>query len=331
MKAFVTGANGFVGAALCRKLVEKGVSVIGLTRATSDLSLIEDLDIERVVGSLEERRSLESASKEADVVYHTASAVTDWGTLDMYRRVNVEGTLNVLEASVRNGVRRFVYVSSAAVHSFSGARDMDENSPMLHTPFPYCQTKREAEDVVLRYHHMKGLEVCIIRPGDVYGPGDRVSLLRMAKRLESGRMALIRGGDTLGAFTYVENLADALVLAGRKKEADGEAFVITDGIKRTWREYFDRLTAELGVPPVKRSVSPRAAYGLATVLEWFYRAFRVKNRPPVTRYLVTHLRGDFHFSIDKARAILDYSPGVDFEEAVRRTAAWYKKVVRGGA
>jgi nucleoside-diphosphate-sugar epimerase len=328
MRVLVTGANGFVGAALCRKLVERGDIVRGLVRRTSDLSLLAGLPIERVVGALEDSSSLADAMRGVEVIYHVAGAVSDWGPLAYFRRVNVEGTRNVLRAAVQNGVGRFVYVSSAAVHSFIGAQNMDERSPQLPTPFPYCRSKREAEALALEYHRRGEIPVTIVRPGDVYGPGDRVALLRLSRLLESGWMAHVGQGDKLGAFTYVENLADGLILAGTVESVAGEAYVITDGVKLTWRAYFEKLTAALDVPAPRISVSPALVYAAASALEFVYRLFHVRHRPPITRYLVAHLSRDFHFSIAKARRELGYEPQVGVDEAIRRTAEWYVKAVR---
>ncbi len=319
----VSGANGFVGSMLCRKLVERGDTVRGLVRTTSDLALLEGIPVERVVGSLDDPLSLEAATRGVEIVYHAAAAVSDWGPLDYFRRVNVAGTRNLLEAAVANSVRRFVYVSSVAVHSFIDAQEMNEQSPQLPTPFPYCQTKREAEALVLDYHRRGEIAVTIVRPGDVYGPGDRVALLNMAGLLEAGWLPYVGGGRKLGAFAYVENLADGLILAGTVARAAGEAYVITDGVRMTWREYFERLTAALGLPPPRISVHPALAYAVATALEAVYRLLRLPGRPPVTRYLVAHLRGDFHFSIAKAQRELGYEPRIGVDEAIRRTAEWY--------
>ena len=329
MRVLVTGANGFVGATLCKKLIEQGYRVRGLTRQTSDLSLLQNIPIEHMIGSLEDVDSLSAAVKGMNLVYHVAAAVTDWGTRDYFQRVNVEGTKNILNASVMAHINRFVFVSSVVVHSFLGAHDMNENAPQLATPYLYCQTKRKAEDIVLKYHHQGKVEVVIVRPGDIYGPGDRVSLLKMANMLEKGMMAYISGGKKLGAFTYIENLADGLILAGIKKEAAGEVFVITDGIKLTWRDYFERLTMALNVPRPRISVPGRIAFLLGYFLEGIHHLFRIQSRPLLTKYIADHLRKDFHFSIQKARDLLDFEPKIGFEEAIERTASWYKRVVRG--
>ncbi|MBC7238211.1 MAG: NAD-dependent epimerase/dehydratase family protein, partial [Chloroflexi bacterium] len=222
MRALVTGANGFVGSALCRKLLQRGNRVRGLVRASSDLSLLGDLPIQLVPGDVRDPASLVEAMRGVDVVYHAAGAVSDWGPLEWFRQVNVYGTRNLLEAAASNGVRRVVYVSSVAVHNFIGAQDMDETSPQGPTPFPYSQSKREAEALALEYHQRGRVAVSIVRPGDIYGPGDRVALLRLAGLLRRGLLPYIDGGRALGAFTYVENLADGLILAGEIPAAEGE-------------------------------------------------------------------------------------------------------------
>jgi len=328
MKVFVTGANGFVGSALCRKLLKRGDRVLGLVRKTSDLSLLKGVNIQKVIGSLDDSATYSASLKNGDVVYHIAGAVSDWGSLDYFRRINLEGTRKLIEASVANKVKRFVYVSSIVVHSHIGACDLDEESPQLDSSFPYVITKRETEKLVMSYHKKNKIEVTIVRPGDIYGPGDRVSLLKMAPMLEKGIMGYIGGGKTIGALTYVKNLADGLILAGTKKQAAGEAFVITDGAKISWKEYFEALAEELNVPAPRFSLHPSIAKIVASVLEFIYRLFHIKKRPPLTKYLATHLKQDFHFKIDKAKNILGYKPETGFEQAIEETAEWYKKVVR---
>ena len=329
MHVLVTGANGFVGAVLCRKLIERGDEVTGLVRKMSDLSSLKDVSIRQVVGSLEDPASLDEAVRSAGIVYHAAAAVSDWGMLKQFRRINVEGTRNLIEASVKAGVQRFVYVSSVAVHSFVGASDLDESALQLPTSFPYAQSKREAEALVMDYFRRGLIQTVIVRPGDIYGPGDRVTLLKMAPLLEKGRMGTIDGGRALGAFTYVENLADGLILAGVKPEAAGQTYLITDGIKLTWKEYLEKLTGVLGVRRPWYSINGRLAYGIAIVLESIYRLFRIQSRPLLTRYVVSHMTGDFHFRIDKAIKELGYQPRVNIDELIRETAEWYKKAVRG--
>ncbi|RKY81651.1 hypothetical protein DRQ07_03495 [candidate division KSB1 bacterium] len=326
MRALVTGANGFVGAALCRLLLDKGWHVKGLVRKTSDLSLLEGMNVEKVYGSLHDKESLKTATDSVDVVFHAAAKVSDWGTLEDFRKVNVEGTRNLIESSVESRAGRFVYISSVAVHNFTGAKNMNENSPQFKTRHAYCQSKREAEALVLQYQKNRLIDVTIIRPGDIYGPGDRTSLLKMQKMLKNGMMGLIGGGRKLGAFTYVENLVHGIFLAGTKKEGIGKTYVITDGVEMTWKEYFLKLTKAIGVPGPRFSLSPFLAWGISYSLDFLYKALRIKTRPPLTVYLVDHLTHDFHFSIEKAKNELGYEPVFSVDEAVSRTAQWFNEV-----
>jgi len=330
-RALVTGANGFVGAALCRKLVEQGIRVRGLVRRTSDLSALADLPVELIVGALDQPATLREACTGVDTVFHVAATASDWGTLESFRRVNVEGTRGMLDAAVSGGAGRFLHVSSVAVHSFTGAQDMDENSPQLPTTFPYCQSKREAEAVVRSYQAQGNIATTIVRPGDVYGPGDRVSLLKLAPLLERGWLLQVDGGRRLGAFAYVENLADGIILAATADCAIGETYVLTDGLRLTWNDYLRRLCAALDRPPPRGSVPSRPAYVVAAMLETAYGAMGIASRPPITRYLVTHLSKDFHFSVAKAERELGYAPRIDLETAISRTAQWYVATVRGKA
>jgi nucleoside-diphosphate-sugar epimerase len=331
MRVLVTGANGFVGSALCRALLQRGDLVRGLVRTTSDLSLLHGLPIEQVQGDLDDPPSLITATRDVDIVYHVAAAVSDWGSLSYFRRVNVEGTRHVLDAMGLNSVKRLVYVSSAAVHSFIDAQNMDEHSPQLPTSYPYCQTKREAEALVMQRYREGRIAATVVRPGDLYGPGDRVVLLKLDKLLHMGALPYVAGGYKLGAFTYVENLADGLILAGSSQRAIGEAYIITDGVKTTWREYFVGLTRALGYPEPRLSVSPVLACGVASTLESVYCALGVCARPPITRYLATHMSNDFHFTIAKAGKQIGYQPRVGMDEALARTATWLHNTKKGQA
>jgi nucleoside-diphosphate-sugar epimerase len=325
MRVLVTGANGFLGASLCKHLIGRGDEVRGLVRETSDCTVLDGVPVQRIVGALDDMPRLKEAVRGIDLIYHVAAAVSDWGTREYFQKGNVEGTGNILKAVIEAGVRRFVFVSTISVHSFIGGQDLDENAIQLPTPFLYCQTKREAEALVMAAHKQHKIAVTIVRPGDVFGPGDRTSLLKMAEYLEKGKMAYVDGGRKLGAFTYVENLNEGLVLAGILDKAVGETYVMTDGIRLTWREYIDKLIEELDLPRPKISIHPLPAYCAATILEWIYRMFRLTSRPPITRYLIAHVRKDFHFGIQKAARDLGYAPAIGIDEAIRRTAAWYRQ------
>jgi len=324
MRVFITGINGFIGSNLAARLIEEGQEVSGLVRKTSDLSFLEGLKVKLFFGDLSNRTLLYKATEGVDVVYHVAGLASDWGPIELFRKINVEGTKNLLESSVNSGVKRFVFISSTAVHGFWGFRDASEDSQKMATVFPYCITKKEAEDLVNRFHRERGLPTLIIRPGNVFGPRDRVTFAKMAELIEKGQMVYISRGRPLTCPTYVENLIDAILLAVDRKDTVGETFIVTDGLEITWKEYMDKIAEKLGVRRPLFSVPYPVAYSAAAVCEAILKLFRSKKPPIITRYRIANVGKDYHFSIKKARAKLGYQPRVSLDEGMERTVEWYK-------
>ncbi len=325
MNVLVTGANGFVGSNLCEALVKKGAKVRGLVRKTGDLTFLEGLDIELAYGSLDDRKSLEDATKGIDTVYHVAALTSDWGPLETFRSTNVEGTRNILGVSYESGVKKFVHISTIAVHDCHGKQDVDESYPSEAALSSYCITKREAEKVVMEFYEKYSFPVTIIRPGDVFGPKDRISFLRLVKSLETRTLPYINHGRSLFPYTYIENLVNGIILAGVSEKATGQVYIITDGIKVTWKKFFETLTTYMGIKKPVFSINGSISLVLAAILEFIYKVLDIKNRPPATKYLAAHLKDDIHFSIRKAEEELGYKPEVSFEESIKRTVRWYRE------
>jgi len=309
---------------LATRLIAEGQEVSGLVRKTSNLSFLEGLKVKLFFGDLSDKALLDKATQGIDVVYHVAGRASDWGPIKLFRKVNVEGTKNLMESSVNSGVKRFVFISSAAVHGFRGFRNATEDSPKTATIFPYSITKREAEDLVNRYHRERGLPTLIIRPGNVFGPRDRVTFAKMAELIEKGQMVYISRGRPLTCPTYVENLIDAILLAVDRKDTVGETFIITDGLEITWKEYMDKIAEKLGVRRPLFSVPYPVAYSAAAVCEAILKLFRSNKPPIITRYRIANVGKDYHFSIKKARTKLGYQPRVSLDEGMERTVEWYK-------
>jgi nucleoside-diphosphate-sugar epimerase len=324
MRVFITGINGFIGSNLAARLIGEGQEVSGLVRKTSDLSFLEGLTVKLFFGDLSNRALLDKVTQGVDVVYHVAGLASDWGSMELFRKINVEGTKNLLESSLKSEVKRFIFISSAAVHGFGGFQNATEESQKTATIFPYCITKMEAEDLVNRFHRERGLPTLIIRPGNVFGPKDRTTFVKMAELLEKRQMVYISRGRPLTCPTYVENLLDAILLAVNRKDTVGETFIITDGLKITWKEYFDKIAEKLGVRRPLFSIPYPIAYSAAAVCEAILKLLRSKRPPIITRYRIANAGKDYHFSIEKARAKLGYQPRVSLDEAMERTVKWYK-------
>ncbi|HEY3358978.1 MAG TPA: NAD-dependent epimerase/dehydratase family protein [Polyangia bacterium] len=319
MRVLVTGAAGFIGSHLCEELGRAGHAVRGLDRAGA----AAPPGVELVTGDVTRGADCRVALAGCEAVCHLAARVGDFGPAGEYLRVNVGGTATLLDAARAAGARRFVLVSSLAVHHYRGLRDADETAPRDGRLNAYCRSKVLAEDVVTQ--RARGLEWVLVRPGVFpFGPRDRTTFVHLARALERGAAGYVGGGAALVTTAYVENLAHGLRLALEHPAAAGEAFVLGDPEPVTWRDLFARFARALGVAPPWLSVPLAAAYPLAAGLEAAWTLAGARAAPPLTRYRVLLAARDCSFSSAKAARLLGYAPRVGLDEAVRRTVAWYR-------
>lgn len=322
---FITGVNGFIGSHTAKRLLQEGHLVRGLVRKNSDRGFIRGLDIELVTGDIVAPGSLEKHLSGVDVVVHIAGLASDWGPYKKFYDVNMRGTRNVALAAAGNRVRRFVHISSAAVHGFGGFRNADETFPLADTPFPYCETKKTAEQWLFDFARTTEMEVTAIRPGNVFGPDDHTFIEKYLDALVAGKIAYIDGGRHRTCPVFIENLVEGIVRACFETAAAGEAFLITDGLNITWKEFTGHFADQLRLKRQQVSVPYFLAYGLAFSFEVLYKLFRVSTPPLLTRYRISNGGRDYHFSIEKARRLLHYEPSVKLDEAVQRTVDWYRE------
>jgi nucleoside-diphosphate-sugar epimerase len=319
----ISGVNGFIGSHVAERLLKEGHRVRGLVRKTSDLEFIRGLDIELFTADLADISSLEKPLFGVDIVVHVAGLASDWGRYGRFFDVNVAGTRNIAEAAARNKVKRFLHISTAAVHGFHGYRNVDETFPFADTPFAYCKTKQIAEQWLFDFSRSTGMKVTAIRPGNVFGPRDHTFIEKYLDALIAGKIAYIDRGEHWTCPVYVENLVDGIIRACFEPAAAGEAFLITDGLEITWKDFTERFVDLLGVKRPRSSVPYRVAYALVFFLEAAYKLVRASTPPLLTRYRVANGGRDYHFSIEKAKRLLQYEPSVGFDVAVQRTVTWY--------
>ncbi|MBI4404170.1 MAG: NAD-dependent epimerase/dehydratase family protein [Deltaproteobacteria bacterium] len=326
MKVCVTGANGFVGSNLCQALLGQGDEVCGLVRRTSDLQFIKSLPQVRVYfGDLTERKSLLPAFENCSVVYHVAALTSDWGPWDQFKAININGVRSVMEAAIACKVKRVVHISSVSVYGFPGASQMAESDRWVSRPDdPYVTSKQEGEKVALSYSGDQ-LEVVVIRPAGIYGPNDRTTTLKLLPEIEKRKFPYIDGGRYLMGPLYVDNLVQAILLAGQKRGVAGQAYHIADDGKTTWRQYVEEFCNHLSCPKPLLSVPSRLAWPVACLVERVAKLVGKVEAPPLTKYRVRAVMNDSHFSIKKAKKELGYRPEVTTREGIRRTVAWYRE------
>ena len=327
-KIFITGVNGFIGSHIAERFIQAGHQVCGLVRKTSDLKLIEHLGLELYYGDISEQHSFEDALQGVEMVVHVAGFASDWGEWEKFRRINIEGTQNVARAAQVKGVKRFVHISTVALHGFPNKRNMDESTPFAQTKFAYCESKKVAEQWLFDFAQKSPMEITAIRPGNVFGPRDHTFIEKYLEVIEQGKAAYIDGGRHWTCPVYIDNLVDGVMLAALSEQAPGQAFIITDGLDINWKTFTEKFAAALGAKRPRLSIPFGLGYALAFVMELLYKILRIKQAPLLTRYRISNGGRDYHFSIEKAKRMLGYEPKVPFDEAVLRTVDWFRKADR---
>ncbi len=322
----ITGATGFVGGHLAEACAARGLAVSAIARPGSDTTLLDRLGATVHRGELSDPELVRRALDGVDVVVHCAAKVGDHGPVEEYRPINVESLRTVLESSRGRPFERFVHMSSLGVYEARHHYGTDETEPLPTRHIDgYTQTKVEADHLALLYQRMHGVPVVVLRPGFVYGPRDRSLMPRLIERLRAGRIHYLGGDVRVMNCIYVGNLVDAVFLAVEKPGAVGQAYNLTDGERVTRRRFFDAVADGLGLPRVRQRLPRWLAGALSRLLAWQVRRGGPKDRGIVTPAQFKFLLLNLEFSIEKAKRELGYLPRTPFDEAMRRTMAWYRE------
>ena len=330
MRALVTGGGGFVGRAIVGRLLKKDYAVRSFSRET--YPELHTLGVEMLQGDIANQQDVLRACQGCTIVFHVAAKAGIWGDYEDYYQVNVNGTRHVITACRELQISRLVYTSSPSV-VFDG-RDMegvDESvSYAPHYKASYPETKARAERLVLSAND-SSLATVALRPHLVWGPRDNHLIPGILSRQRRGRLRKIKGNSKLADFTYVDNVADAHLLAAERlrpgSAVSGRAFFISDGQPVPLWEFVDRILEAAGLAPVTRSISPQAAYLAGSLCELVYKTFRLRGEPPMTRFLAEELSIAHWFNIHAAREELGYKPCVSTDEGLERLRQWLKKAV----
>lgn len=310
----VTGAAGFIGGHLVRRLRAGGTAVVATDVSVRDgvtsLDVTRPNDIECVLAAHRPR-----------AVVHAAAIVDDRGDRRRFLAVNVAGTSHMLAAAQRHGVQRFVQVSSIGALGLDPGLNADEHSPLVFSSGnPYFDSKARSEALAREFFARTGLPGVIVRPGDAWGPGSVSWVERPLELMRRRLPVLVDGGRGLMAHCHVDNLVDALLLALERSAALGTTVQITDGVAHTtYREYFGRLAAAADVALPRWSFGRRSGTALAAILETL--AQWTGKQPPLTRTVVNYLARQSTYSIDLAQVKLGYQPRVTLDQGMEQLRA----------
>jgi len=326
MKALVTGATGFVGGALARRLRANGAEVTGIGRNTEVGTKLEAQGIRFVRADIADAEAIREVCRDQDIVFHSAALASPWGRPADFYASNVTGTENVIRGCMDQQVGRLVYVSTPSIYFEHKDRlNVKEDDPLPARPVTeYARTKLQAEQAIDRAHH-DGLPVITIRPRAIFGPGDTTILPRLIDRLQSGRLPVIGDARNESDMTYIDNVVDALLLCAESPDSTlGKKYNITNGQPVRMWEMIKKLTAELGIPYPKRQVPYWVVDGIAGGMEIAYSLIPGQPEPPLTRYSVAVICRSTTLDISAARRDLGYEPRVSIEEGFERFVKWWK-------
>jgi dihydroflavonol-4-reductase len=324
MTVLVTGATGFVGSAVVRKLRDRGEDVRALVRENSDRRNVDGLGLELVTGDLGDPASLAAAVKGCNTLYHVAADYRIWvRDPDEMRKTNVDGTRNLLLAAAETGVSRIVYTSSvAALGKYTGGALVDEETPVVFENLvgPYKKSKYLAEEEVRRLIRDEGIPVVIVNPAAPVGPRDirPTPTGRMILEAASGHMRAYV--DTGMNIVHVDDVAEGHLLAFDKGEI-GERYIL-GGENMALKEILTQIAVIAGLKPPLFRVPTAVVMPVAFIAETWARLTNGKE-PLVTLDGVRMAQSKMYYSSDKAKTALGYRPRPAVE-ALTDAIAWFR-------
>jgi len=314
-RILVTGATGFVGRALVRRLLADGLAVRAAVRQVSEA--LPAVTEAVTVGDIGPDTDWRAALAGVDAIVHLAARahVLRDSSADAharYRAVNTLGALRLAEAAAAAGIRRFVFLSSVRVHGdHSTGAPLDETRPLVADD-PYGRSKADAERGLAALAATGRLEPVILRPPLVYGPDVRGNFARLVRLVERGVPLPLGAVRNRRSLVFVGNLVDAIVRVLDHPAAAGETFMVSDGEDLSTPDLVRRIARALG-KPARLVPVPVAFLRLGGAL-----AGRDDD--------VARLLDDLVVDPSKIRALLGWSPVFTLDEGLRETAAWYRTV-----
>ena len=315
-QVLVTGATGFLGSRLAERLsTEEGAAVTGMGRTLEKVSYLETKGVELVAADLRDREALKEAVKGKDVIFHAAAVLG--ADPDTAQEVNVEATEHLVTFAGEAGVSRLVHVSTVGVYDMGNRSEVDESTPLaLNHPSTYPRTKAEAEKRAREMADNFDLQLSIVRPSMIYGPGPGVWTVGMFNSIKEGKPVFLGDGSAHFNPVFIDDVIDALILCAISEKAAGESFNISSEVT-SWRSFMSHYGELIGKEP----------RGLPLIIA---RLMAFANKipgisTPVDQGFLEMANSRKYFPTDKARELLGWEPETSLDEGLEQTIRWLKK------
>ena len=320
-RVLVTGATGFTGGHLARSLVRRRYHVTALVRDPAKAIELARHGVGIVEGDLRDRAAVARAAAGAEVIYHIAAVYREAGLPEAeYRAVNAESVGTIIEASSGAGVRRVVHCSTVGVHGDVEHPPANEDAP-LKPGDVYQRSKLEGERLARETAARTGVELVVVRPTGIYGPGDR-RLLKLFRGVARQRFVILGRGDIFYHLTFIDDLVEGFRLCGEVQGAAGRTYIVAGGEVTTLHALTALIADEAGVPPPRLHLPVWPVWIAAALCEAACAPLRIE--PPLYRRRVDFFTKSRAFDITRARQELGYEPRVSLREGIRRTLDWYR-------
>ncbi len=319
-KILITGATGFIGGAVARRLLAEGHAVRVLARDPARAREFSRLGAEVARGDVLNRASLRAAVAGCQVVIHCAGAINLFVADEVYWQINADGSNKICQVALEAGVERLLYTSSMTVHGVAPGTNLHEKAPMQLSGDAYVDTKIEGERIAQAWYE-KGLPVVIVRPSQVYGPQDGTWTLTPFKLIKRNLMMYADGGRGLLQPIFIEDLVDGY-LAALAKGKCGEAYLLVGGEVVEVRHFFGFYAQMLGKKWIHSAPRRLAMMGAGI----FEGLAKLTGQPPIfTRAQVLFSTTKISYSGKKAAEQLGFTPKTSLEEGMRQVEGWLRE------
>jgi nucleoside-diphosphate-sugar epimerase len=326
-KILVTGGNGFLGGTIVKSLIKKSCRDIAVFCRTPSPAL-EKLGVKVISGDLRDPSSLNKACENRTIIFHTAAKAGVWGEKKDFFEINLDGTINLIASAHKNNIELLIHTSSpSVVIPKEGIENADEN-----TPYPkrylsyYAESKALAEKAVIAASSSK-LRTIALRPHLIWGPEDPHILPRIIKMAKEKKLLRIGDGKNLVDMTYIDNAAEAHLLAAEKlrnsQTLSGRKYFLSDDCPVNLWEWIDTFLKALDMPPVQKSISLNKAMLAGKISEFICRILPL-GEPRMTPFTASNLARPHYFNISAAKKDLGYKPIISGDKAFKNTVEFFK-------